>query len=73
MKKLRCVLAACVCVIVFSSCEKKQYCASCYESNSGYQATDFCSDSESVDAYIDELYSTGSAAGQNWDCTKSAD
>ena len=49
MKKLRFVLAACVCVIAFSSCEKQQYFASCYESISGYQATDYCNTSESVD------------------------
>ena len=70
MKRLRFFLATCVCVIVFSSCEKKQYCASCYESISGYQATDYCNTSESVDVYIDELYST---TGQDWYCTKSAE
>ncbi|MDA1009785.1 MAG: hypothetical protein O3C42_04445 [Bacteroidetes bacterium] len=68
MKRLRFFLAICVSVIVFSSCEKKQYCASCYESYSGYQATDYCSTSESVDVYIDELYST---PDQDWYCTKS--
>ena len=70
MKKLRFVLAACVCVIAFSSCEKQQYCASCYESISGYQATDYCNTSESVDVYIDELYSESS---QDWSCTKTAE
>ena len=69
MKKLRFVLAACVCVIAFSSCEKQQYCASCYESISGYQATDYCNTSESVDDYIDGLYSESS---QDWSCTKTA-
>jgi hypothetical protein len=58
-------------LIILSSCEKKQYCASCYESDSGYQAVDFCSDSESVDVYIDELYSNN--LGQDWYCTKSAE
>jgi len=70
MKKIRIFLATCLCVIVFSSCQKKQYCASCYESISAYQATDYCNASESVDVYIDELYST---ASQDWSCTKTAE
>ena len=69
MKKNKNFLATCLCVIVFSSCQKKQYCASCYEAISGYQATDYCGDSESVDVYIDELYS----GDLDWYCTKTAE
>ena len=57
-------------LFILSSCSKKQYCAQCYESNAEYTATDFCGDADAVDAYIDELYDTGSAAGQNWSCNK---
>ena len=56
--------------LFFTSCVKKQYCASCYESISGYQAVDFCNESESVDTYIDELYSVST---QDWYCTKNAE
>jgi len=62
-------------MISLTSCEKAQYCASCYEYYSGYVADDFCSDSKSVDSYIDDLESTTSSGGfaQDWYCTKSAE
>jgi hypothetical protein len=47
----------------FSSCEKQKYCAQCYENISGYQASDFCGESDEVDAYIQELNTQGAAAG----------
>jgi len=53
-----------------SSCQKQKYCAQCYENISGYQASDFCDESDAVDDYIQELTSTGAAAGQAWSCTK---
>jgi hypothetical protein len=53
-----------------SSCQKQKYCAQCYENISGYQASDFCGESDDVDDYIQELNSSGAAAGQAWSCTK---
>tara|TARA_B100001059_G_C17648570_1_gene483180 strand:- start:463 stop:699 length:237 start_codon:yes stop_codon:yes gene_type:complete len=60
-------------IISLTSCEKQQYCASCYENYSGYLADDFCGDNASVDSYIDEMESTTSYGGfaQDWDCSKS--
>ena len=60
-------------MISLTSCEKQQYCASCYESYSGYTADDFCGDSESVDAYIEDLEGTTFSGGfsQSWSCSKS--
>jgi hypothetical protein len=69
MKKILFVLG--ISLFFLSSCEKTQYCASCYEYDSGYQASDFCGDSESVDVYIEEL--EYNSAGQDWYCTKSAE
>jgi len=62
-------------LMLLSSCEKKQYCASCFEYNSGYVADDFCSDNKSVDNYIEDLESTTFSGGfaQDWYCTKSAE
>ena len=57
-------------VFGLSSCTKQQYCAQCYESVSGYQADDFCGESDEVDTYIEELYDTGASLGQNWSCNK---
>ena len=54
----------------FSSCEKQKYCAICYENISGYQASDFCGESDEVDDYIQELTSTGASVGQAWSCSK---
>jgi|TARA_B110000908_G_C10206173_1_gene427832 hypothetical protein len=53
-----------------SSCQKQKYCAQCYENISGYQASDFCGESDEVDDYIRELNSAGAASGQSWSCTK---
>ena len=57
----------------FSSCEKQNYCAQCYENISGYQATDFCGESDEVDQYIQELNNQGDEAGQAWSCSKVAE
>ena len=43
--------------LMFSSCEKQKYCAQCYENISGYQASDFCGESDEIDEYIQELNS----------------
>ncbi len=56
-----------------SSCTKQKYCAQCYENISGYQASDFCGESDEVDDYIQELNTQGSAAGQAWSCSKVAE
>jgi hypothetical protein len=56
-----------------SSCAKQKYCAQCYENISGYQASDFCGESDEVDDYIQELNLQGSAAGQAWSCSKVAE
>ena len=66
------VLLTIVLVLNLSSCTKKQYWAQCSESISGVQAADYCGESDAVDAYIQELYDQGSAAGQNWSCNKVA-
>ena len=59
--------------IMFSSCEAGTFCASCYESSSGYYAAEYCGTSSSVDAYIDELESYDpNYPNQNWSCTKTA-
>jgi hypothetical protein len=58
--------------IALAACKKEDftYCASCIEANSGYQPADYCGLESAVDRYISELKTQGSAAGQNWSCTK---
>ena len=73
MKKLIYLILAIPLLLMFSSCEKQKYCAQCYENISGYQASDFCGDSDEVDEYIEELNSQGAAAGQAWSCSKVAE
>jgi hypothetical protein len=62
-------------LMLLSSCEKKQYCASCVEYYSGYVADEYCNDSKSVDNYIEELESTTYSGGfaQDWYCDKYAE
>ena len=75
MKKTKISIFTCVIIITFglSSCEKEEkYCAECYENNSGYQASDFCGESDEVDNWIQELTSSGANAGQSWSCSKVA-
>ena len=60
-------------LITLTSCEKQKYCAECYESISGYWASDFCGESDEVDDYIQELTSTGASVGQAWSCDKVAE
>ena len=77
MKKSKLSIFTFVIIITFglSSCEKEEeieltYCAECYENNSGYQASDFCGESDEVDNWIQELTSSGANAGQSWSCSK---
>ena len=51
-------------VFILSSCEKANYCAQCVEINTGYNATDFCGESQEVDDYINDLTSQGADLGQ---------
>tara|TARA_B110000977_G_scaffold173164_1_gene226093 strand:+ start:60 stop:272 length:213 start_codon:yes stop_codon:yes gene_type:complete len=55
---------------IISSCTKTTYCATCTEAVSGYTPDDYCAEEESVDVYINELYTAGAAANQNWSCSK---
>ena len=76
MKKLNTVLFILIIVFItlgFSSCERQKYCAQCYENSTGYQASDFCGESDEVDEYIQDFYDAGSAAGQSWSCSKVAE
>ena len=57
-------------VFLLSSCEKANYCAQCVEINTGYNATDFCGESQEVDDYINDLTSQGADVGQEWSCSK---
>ena len=57
-------------VIILSSCEKANYCAQCVEINTGFNATDFCGESQEVDDYINDLTSQGADLGQEWSCSK---
>ncbi|MCX6244288.1 MAG: hypothetical protein NTU98_06230 [Bacteroidetes bacterium] len=68
MKKILFIIA--IILIAFSSCKKKNQCATCTEKNSGYKASDYCGTPTDVDKYIDELYRQGGNAGQNWECSK---
>ena len=70
MKKVV-LLFVIVMAIGFTSC-KKDYCASCTESNTGTPTT-FCGPEDEVDAFIDELKTTGALYGQTWNCTKQKD
>ena len=73
MKKTKISIFTCVIIITFglSSCEKEEkYCAECYENNSGYQASDFCGESDEVDYYIQELISQGALENESWSCSK---
>lgn len=73
MKKLKLPIFTLVILFIafgLSSCTKQKYCAQCYENISGYQASDFCGESDEVDDYIQELNIQGSAAGQAWTCSK---
>tara|TARA_B100000927_G_scaffold92273_1_gene74591 strand:- start:952 stop:1170 length:219 start_codon:yes stop_codon:yes gene_type:complete len=60
----------CLIVIILSSCEKANYCAQCVEINTGYNATDFCGESQEVDDYINDLTSQGADLDQEWSCSK---
>lgn len=68
--KTRLLVLACLIIFILSSCEKVNYCAQCIEINTGYNATDFCGESQEVDDYISDLTLQGSDVGQEWSCSK---
>lgn len=68
--KTKLLVLACLIIFILSSCEKANYCAQCVEINTGYNATDFCGESQEVDDYISDLTSQGSDVGQEWSCSK---
>lgn len=65
------ILLIFITITVISGCKKDlATCATCTETQSGYNAKEYCSDPASVDLYIKELKEQGAAQGQNWICNK---
>ena len=57
--------------LLLANCKKEDLsvCASCTELNTQTKAADYCGPRALVETYVDNLKTTGAAAGQNWSCT----
>ena len=62
--KRKVLFVLCLIVFILSSCEKSKLLRPMCRNKYGYNATDFCGESQEVDDYINDLTSQGADLGQ---------